>query len=312
MVRDTMKNMIEFYYNIKIDELHSKDNYYFFSINNIEYVFKPFDKDDRIGDATYILSNILSERLHIDNIIPNKYNSPITKIDNTSYILTKKRSKGIITLPIISNISNLGINNLDYLKDLERNNWEILWGNKIDYYEMQVSENYKKYPLIRESFDYFIGMGENAISYLVNTKAELKPTIHDNKVPSHNNLYLSLFDPSNMILDHKARDVAEYIKYHFWTNNNHNIFQELDEYFYHNFYSIYGIRVLFSRILYPSFYFDIYDDIISGKKEEKELNTIISKIDDYEYYLYNIFIYLNKFYNIPEIEWLKKQGINPR
>ena len=132
------------------------------------------------------------------------------------------------------------------------------------------------------------------------------------KVPSHNNLYLSLFDPSNMILDHKARDVAEYIKYHFWTNNNHNIFQELDEYFYHNFYSIYGIRVLFARILYPSFYFDIYDDIISGKKEEKELNTIISKIDEYEYYLYNSFMYLNKFYNIPEIEWLKKQGINPR
>ena len=53
---------------------------------------------------------------------------------------------------------------------------------------MQVGENYKKYPLIRESFDYFIGMGENAISYLVNTKTDVKPTFYDNKVPSHNNL----------------------------------------------------------------------------------------------------------------------------
>ena len=38
----------------------------------------------------------------------------------------------------------------------------------------------------------------------------LKPTITDQKVISHNNIVLSLTDPSNIILDHKARDVAEY------------------------------------------------------------------------------------------------------
>lgn len=306
-----MKNMIEFYYNIRIDNLHSKNDCYFFSLNNKEYIFKPYYKDEKVVNSIYRLNNMLSERITINNIIPNKYNNPITKIENTSYILIQNKSKNIISLPIISNISNIGINNTTYIKDLERNNWEILWGNKIDYYEMQVGENYKKYPLIRESFDYFIGMGENAISYLVNTKAEVKPTFHDNKVPSHNNLYSSLFDPSNMILDHKARDVAEYIKYSFW-NNNKNIFKELDEYFKHNFYSIYGIRVLFSRILYPSFYFDMYDDIVSGKKEEKELNKIISRITEYEYFLFNIYLYLRKFYDIPEINWIKKQGINPR
>lgn len=307
-----MKNMIEFYYNIRIDTLHSKNDYYFFSINNRQFIFKPYYRDERAGETTYRLSNILSERINIDNIILNKYNSPITKIENTPYILILNKSKNIISLPIISNISNIGINSTNYIKNLERNNWEILWGNIIDYYEMQVNENYKKYPLVRESFDYFIGMGENAISYLVNTKMELKPTIYDNKVLSHNNLYSSLFDPSNIILDHKARDVAEYIKYSFWNNNSNNIFKELEEYFKYNFYSVYGIRVLFSRILYPSFYFNMYDQIISGKKEEKELNTIISKINDYEYYLYNIYLYLRKYYDIPEVNWIKKQGINPR
>lgn len=300
-----MKNIIEFYYNIRIETLHKKNDYYFFSINNREYIFKPYYKDERTADNTYRLSNILSQRINIDNIIPNKYNSPITIIENTSYILLQNRSKNIISLPIISNISNIEINITHYIKDLERNNWEKLWGDKIDYYEMQLNENYKKFPLIRESFDYFIGMGENAISYLVNTKFEIKPTIYDNKVPSHNNLYSSLFDPSNIILDHKSRDVAEYIKYSFW-NNNENIFKELDGYFRHNFYSIYGIRVLFSRILYPSFYFDMYDDIISENKKENELNTIISRINDYEYFLYNVYLYLKKFYDIPEINWIKK------
>lgn len=299
-----MKNIIEFYYNIKIETLHNKKDYYFFNINNNNFIFKPYYNDERIANTTYILCNMLRSKINIDNIIPNKYNSPITKIENTPYILILNKNKDIISLPSISNISNTPINN-NQIKNLERNNWEILWGTKIDYYEIQINENHKKYPLIRESFDYFIGLAENAITYLVNTKLELKPTIYDNKVTSHNNLYNSLYDPSNIILDHKARDIAEYIKYSFW-NNNTNIFIELEEYFKHNYYSEYGIRVLFSRILYPSFYFDMYDQIIIEKKDEKELNNIIYKINDYEYYLHNIFLYLSKFYNIPEISWIKK------
>jgi len=300
-----MKNIIEFYYNIKIDTIHNKDGNYTFNINNQNYIFKPYYNDERVANSCYRLNSILSERVPLNNIIPNKYNSPITIIENNSYILIENKNKTPISLPAISNISNTIIPNITYIKNLERNNWENLWSNKIDYYEIQINENSKKFPLIRESFDYFIGMGENAITYLVNTKLETKPTIYDNKVPSHNTIYNSLYDPSNLILDHKARDVSEYIKYSFW-NNNKNIFRELDEYFKHNYYSIYGIRVLFARILYPSFYFNLYDQIILGKKEEKELNKIINRINEYELYLYNIYLYLNKFYNIPEINYIKK------
>ena len=44
------------------------------------------------------------------------------------------------------------------------------------------------------------------------TKKETPKTIYDNKVLSHNNLYHSLEDPLNIIIDHKSRDLAEYIK----------------------------------------------------------------------------------------------------
>ena len=181
----------------------------------------------------------------------------------------------------------------------------------IDYYESQIGQNEKKYPLIRESFDYFIGLGENAISYLVNTKKEIQKEINDNKVLSHNNLYNSLYDPLNIIIDHKSRDIAEYIKISFF-NNNKNIFKELDEYFFYNRYSLYGIRVLYARIIYPSFYFKLYDEIFREKKEEKELNEIINRINEYEIYLKDIYLYLNKYYNIPNIEWLKKQEPSSR
>ena len=300
-----MKNIIEFYYNIRIDEIHNKDDYYFFVLNKNHYIFKPyFDDIDKTLDI-YKLNRLLSERININNIILNRYGNPITKVNNSFYVLILSNNRNNFTLADISNMANVSDINNQPLDKLERNNWEILWANKIDYFEMQVHENAKKYPLIRESFDYFIGLSENAISYLVNTKREVSPTIYDMKVISHNSLNNSLYDPSNIILDHKARDVAEYIKMSFF-NNNLNIFKELEEYFHYNYYSIYGIRVLFARILYPSFYFDLYDGIISGKNDEKQLNMIIDKINDYEIYLYNVYLFLKRFYDIPMVDWLKK------
>lgn len=298
-----MKNILEFYYNLSLEEeiLNRNGNYYFV-VNNNSFVFRPFYGNNNSIDDIYKLNNYLSNFSYIDKIILNKFNSPITKVKDILYVLILLKGNNNINLSIISNLASIDIPSF---KSLERNNWEVLWGNLIDYYEMQIGQNEKKYPLIRESFDYFVGMGENAISYLVNTKKEVKPNFYDKKVLSHNNLYNSLFDPLNIILDHKARDLAEYIKLSFF-NNNQNIFKELDEYFYYNHYSLYGMRILFARIMYPSFYFKLYDEILSKKKEEKELNSIIKRIDEYELYLSNIYFYLRKYYDIPMIEWLKK------
>lgn len=298
-----MKNILEFYYNLSLEEeiLNRNGNYYFV-VNNNSFVFRPFYGNNNSIDDIYKLNNYLSNFSYIDKIILNKFNSPITKVKDNLYVLILLKGNNNINLSIISNLASIDIPSF---KSLERNNWEVLWGNLIDYYEMQIGQNEKKYPLIRESFDYFVGMGENAISYLVNTKKEVKPNFYDKKVLSHNNLYNSLFDPLNIILDHKARDLAEYIKLSFF-NNNQNIFKELDEYFYYNHYSFYGMRILFARIIYPSFYFKLYDEILSKKKEEKELNSIIKRIDEYELYLSNIYFYLRKYYDIPMIEWLKK------
>lgn len=303
-----MKNIIEYYYNLQLVELQEKQNNYTFKIKNNNYILKEYNNNlDNINDI-YTLNKYINNYYPIDKIILNKYNVPLTKVNNTYYILIKTNERKELKLSIISNLSNI---KLPEIKSLERNNWEILWSNMIDYYESQIGQNEKKYPLIRESFDYFIGLGENAISYLVNTKKEVQKETNDNKVLSHNSLYNSLYDPLNIIIDHKSRDVAEYIKISFF-NNNKNIFKELDEYFFYNRYSLYGIRVLYARIIYPSFYFKLYDEIFREKKEEKELNKIINRINEYEIYLKDIYLYLNKYYNIPNIEWLKKQEPSSR
>ena len=211
-----------------------------------------------------------------------------------------------INLSEINYLSNI---NIPYQNNLMRSNWSILWQNKIDYLEYHYEQNNKKYPLLKESFNYFIGLSENAISYINNTIKELKPENIDIGVTSHNTIEINdtiytLYNPLNIIIDHKARDLAEYIKISFF-KDNYSIFGELDEYFKHNYFQ-YGINLLISRILYPSFYFEQYDKIINNEENESSILKITSRIEEYEKYLQDIFNYFHKYYNIKEINWLKK------
>ena len=52
--------------------------------------------------------------------------------------------------------------------------------------------------------------------------------------------------------------------------------------------------------------FEIYDEILMNKIDESKILNITNKINEYEQYLKNIYLYLKKFYNIPEVEWIIK------
>lgn len=305
-----MNNAILFYYNLKPDKIINNNSYYYFYINNVMYHLITYYKNIDDAESIYKINNyMLSLGLPVHKIIMNKDSKIITYIDNVPYILYQ------INLSYNKNITLKDINIISkssyYNKNLARDNWDTLWANRIDYLEYHINQNGKKYPIIVESFSYFVGMCENAISYIRNTYDEEKKEYTDNYVISHdkliynNNLY-SLYDPLNIIIDHKARDLAEYIKLSFF-NDNFNIYEELEEHFKNKYYSRYGIRLLFGRVLYPSFYLDMYDQIITNTLNEDKLLEIINRINDYEDYLKNIFIFLNKIYKIPEVEWLMKK-----
>lgn len=299
-----MDNIIEYYYNLKVKNLKEKEDNYIFTSNYCTFILKEIKTSDNIN-IIYSISNIPG----INKIIPNSEGNLFSNIEKKIYALILIRTEAPITLTNISNLSNVMINPL---KELERNNWELLWEQRVDFIEEYLGQNSNKYPILRESADYFIGLSENAISYLVNTKKEVpKDNLLDRKVISHITFQDSIYDPFNIIFDHKARDISEYIKLSFFNNNN-NIYKELDEYFKHNSFSKYGIQVLYSRLLYPSFYFHIFDKIIEKKVPENYLNKLISKTNDYEVYLYNIYLYLSKYYPITIPLWLKKkEEINP-
>ncbi len=304
-----MKNNIMYYYNLRIDNITQNNNNYYFTINNDNYCFTIYTRDIKESNEIYKLNKyMLSSNILVHEIILNKDNYVVTIINNIPYILYKI---------YINKNKKLTINELTYLsnytyqvdKILTRNNWNILWSNKIDYFEYQINQMGKKYPILVDTFAYFTGLAENAISYVKYTTLETQIETSDNPVISHrkiNNTIQSLYNPLNIILDHKSRDIAEYIKLSF-LNKNTNIYQELDSYFSNNYYSEYGLRLLYARIIYPSFYFDMYEQIIQGLRKESDLLNIVSLLDDYELYLKEMYYYLKKYHNIPEIDWITKK-----
>lgn len=303
-----MKNNIAYYYNLQIDKIYQNKDYYYFTINNEKYELVIYTRDLKEQKEIYELNRkMINSNILVHEIIPNKDKFIVTIINNIPYILYKvyinKEKK--ITLQELTYLSNY---NFEYSDILKRNNWNILWSKKIDYLEYQINQTGKKYPILVDSFSYFVGLAENAISYVKNTTLEAQKEQIDNEVISHRKIHkedtiYSIYNPLNIIIDHKSRDVSEYIKLSF-LNNNQNIYQELDTYFQNNYLSYYGIRLLFARIIYPSFYFDLYEQIILNIKPESEILNITTRTKEYEKYIKNIYYYLKKYYNIPEIEWI--------
>lgn len=301
-----MKNNIIYYYNIEVSNLVKNGNYYSFYFNGDRYEFNIYTRDFKEENDILKLNKFMVENnILVHEIIPNKNRNIVSVVDNVPYVLYKvyinKDKK--ITLDELTFMSQYDVVGVDSLK---RNEWDTLWGTRIDYLEYQINQMGKKYPILVDSFSYFVGMAENAISYVKNTIIETKKEKLDKDVISHSKVYdsiNSIYDPLNIIIDHKSRDVSEYIKASFFLNNK-KIFEELDIYFSKNYYSFYGIRLLFGRVVYPSFYFDLYDNVILGNVKESEVLNITSRTVEYEAYLREIYYYLRKFYNIPMIDWL--------
>ena len=80
----------------------------------------------------------------------------------------------------------------------------------------------------------------------------------------------------------------------------------MQEYLINSNLSLTEVQLLVARLLYPSFYFDMYDDIMIDNQEEKILTFILANLDNYEIYLSNVIELIRQRYNVDEIAWLKK------
>lgn len=305
-----MEQFLKYFYDIYIDNIYKKDNkYYFYKDNSLFCVTKNYRLPEELKDILEICYEMQS-RFPVSQIVFNKFGQISSDYDNNNYILLKINTSmsSDITINDIIKINNSLFLNKDK-KELYRNNWAKLWESKVDYFEYQIKELGRNKKIILNSFSYYIGLAENAISIANICELYNKDNMNEKVVLSHRRINYpcmeyEFYNPLEYIFDIQVRDISEYLKsMFFYTDRNHTI-KELKNYLLSTRLSNYEANMLYARLLYPTYYFDIYEKVIEDLKEESELLDIINKVDEYELFLKEAYFELSRMHKIEQINWI--------
>ena len=294
-----MKNVINYYYNLYPENIfQNKDEYYFF-INNIRYTFIEYKEDIKEIDKIYNMHlNILKRNMYVHPIILNKDGKALTMIKEKPYILMQTVYYGEkITMHNIISFSSVEANTN------KETTWEELWKNKNDYLEYQINLLGNKYKILKKSMYYYLGLGENAIQLLNITQLKNIRMYYSHKRIDRKNTTYDLYNPLNINIDTKVRDIAEYLKQSFFSKEN--IEKDLEYYLKTSNLTVEEHILFFSRMLYPTYYYDMVEKILKNEKQEKEILNIINKVDEYQNIIKKLYKYYKTFINFPLIEWLE-------
>lgn len=303
-----MNNIINYYYKINVLDVYFLDDKYYFNYRDNNYFLVPFNRDINDLKGILMICDELKRRNILTNeIIINKFNKYFIPINNKYYVLIKENT----------NIFNLTLNDILYIQNntinisnnfnLYRTNSIKLWEDKIDYYEDKIKEIQNKYRYVDMTFDYFIGLAENAVIYLINNKVEINNTVLSHRRINIVNGSFDYYNPVNYIIDNRTRDFAEYIKQLFFS-------EKLDFEIVINFLNYMNFSkdeyvLLMGRLLFPTYYFDLLDRIIDNNEKDIILKNVYEKIDEYILFLKQLFNYIlyNRRINIQFIPWIIKK-----
>ena len=298
-----MKDFLNYYYYLLPEKIKKINNNYYFNINNNYFGLYLYFGNINNLNSIFILNNYMSyQNNKINKIILNKEGNIYTIKDNKIYILVLLtiNSKELININNILNFYNIN----PPINSLNHTNWYYLWCNKIDYLEKIRSNLKNNDNIIYNSLPYYIGLTENAISYLkyLNLKNNNISICH--KRINYKDSISDLYNPLNLIIDFKVRDIAEYYKSLFFNTKDINyIINSIKKINMNDIDKIY----FYIRMLYPSYYFDKLDEVLKGNLKQEELLNIINYSSEYEYLLYRIFLLIKSNNNLLEIEWINKK-----
>ena len=288
-----MKNTIMYYYGFEnISIIRQKKRKYIKHNNNIYIICRVYNEKEVLE-----LYEITRGIPFFYKFIPNKDGSIFTMYQDFIFVLLKINDKSSMITQNKNQIS-LDENKKYYL---DRSDWYELWTRKNDYYEYQYQHIKGKYKVIDESINYYIGLAENAISYIANIPINLKEQEKKGLYPKRL-LESEYHNPLNYVIDYKERGLSETLKYLFL--NKKYLSQNIENIILSYNCTETGYKLLYGRMLYPSMYFDIYDKVINDFENEKELVNVIKRLKEYEEYLKEIYRIISKHTKIKNIDWL--------
>lgn len=309
-----MKEIINYYYNFDIIELEEEKNYSSFLYYGDVFYFVFFNRgEDELKDIVDIIIELKTKGLRVHDIILNRDNKLLTKVGDNNYIMLKLNSNKndlVNFIGICEFINKFKLNGSN--SKLYRNDWGELWSKKVDYFEYQIKELGKEKSVILDSFGYYIGLAENAISYVNKINKVIGLSEEDNITLNHRRIFypntnLNFLNPLSFIFDLEVRDIAEALKTGFF--NNENTLLDLQTFLRIKTLSSYSYHMLYARLLYPSYYFDLYEDVMNNNSDEEKIINIIKKVDEYEQFLKNAYYEISKYTNLERIDWLLKKEL---
>ena len=122
--------------------------------------------------------------------------------------------------------------------------------------------------------------------------------MHD-RIP-YNSKGCEWYNPSEITLDSKIRDISEYLKERLFVLDD---IEQIAYYFQYNRINAEEATLFLSRLLFPTYYFDICEKIIEGENDTILIQKL-NRIELFELNLKKVYTFLKANYKIPEIEWL--------
>lgn len=307
-----MKETLEYYYGLDIENIEELDGKYHIKQENQDYFFVFYNRGiEELEDIINVSNEMVKKGINVHKILINRNNSFLTKVGEYNYILfaVSNLNEEYDIFDMVKISEKLVLNNNK--SNLYRNNWGTLWSEKIDYFEYQVRELSIEKDVVKNSFSYYVGMAENAISYVNNTNMKYGGDAY-RIVLSHRRVFypnykLNYLNPLSFVFDLEVRDIAEYLKAMFFKKDISFCLDELSSYLKIRHLSLYEYQMLYARLLYPTYYFDVYESVMNKNGDEEELVNIIKKCDSYEEFLKNAYLEISKYAKIDKIEWIINQ-----
>lgn len=267
-----MKNCIEFFYKTNIDSFFEYDDNFYIYVSKGNYYAVTKYEDISALDNISKFNSIYNIIYTFDRNLFFIYNDIKYCVLKLSYNYDKEIDIDNIITFFSYRTRNIHVSQI---------NWPILWEEKIDNIIYNFDNNYNLCENFQCIFHFYISQAENSLLYLKevikifsNNYVDLSIS-HKRVLCSFTNLnYCNIF---NLYEDVCIRDIAEYVKSCFYSGKDYE--SELIYFLNLNNLSSLYASLLFSRIMYPSFYFDSYlaGDVNSKFMDIKSYINFIKK-----------------------------------
>lgn len=287
-----MKELLKEKYKIEIDDYYEYKGGIIFFLDGVRYYFVKHNYDDEFFNILIeMIQELKTKQVYLHEFILDK----LGRVNADGYCLMKIIIFGDeITEKEMQRFYAIRNFNEEFYKQYV--SLIELWYKKLDYLEYQVSELSNRL-IINNSFDFYLGITEEVLQYLNNfSDVSMKQylSLAHRSLSSFN--VIDFYNPLNIIIDIYTRDLGLYVK----NNQDYDYLYQ----FMQNASHDYAYYYLYARLILPSDYFKILEDILLDNQQEKELSNYINKYLEYEEYIKCI----DEIFGFSLFSWIKKSN----